>query len=360
MISTISRNLSKLTRSAPRGVGSLHTPQQVQTILRIERARADRSNQPFCLVLFQIVQSGIRPRLRLGKLLMNNARETDSLGWFCPGELCAILPHTDGEGAEAFIGRIGHLASRHSLRLHATVHCYPPQEDNFGDGELVDRRQEKRERRLVTAGQALESLAILPVPRWKRAMDIALALPALVALSPVFLLVSGAIFATSGGPVLFRQRRAGLGNRPFMLYKFRTMVVDAERQKQALRRQSHQDGPAFKMACDPRVTPLGRFLRRTSLDELPQLWNVLKGDMSLVGPRPLPVDESDACAPWHRQRLSVTPGLTCIWQIRGRSRVTFEEWMRMDLSYVRHRRFLHDLRLIFQTIPAVLCGRGAH
>jgi lipopolysaccharide/colanic/teichoic acid biosynthesis glycosyltransferase len=360
MIRTISRNLSKLSRPAPRGAESLHTPQQIQTILRIERARTDRSNQPFCLVLFQITRSGSRPRLRLGKLLLNNTRNTDSLGWFSPGELCAILPHTDRDGAATFIRRISHLASNHSLRLHATIHYYSPQDNNFGDGSLADRRQETRDRRLVPATHPMESLVVLPVPRWKRAMDIALVLPALLALSPVFLLVAAAIFFTSGRPILFRQRRAGLGNRPFMLYKFRTMVVDAERQKQALRRHSHQDGPAFKMARDPRVTPLGRFLRRTSLDELPQLWNILMGDMSLVGPRPLPMDESDACAPWHRQRLSVTPGLTCTWQIRGRSRVTFEEWMRMDLSYVRHRHFLHDLRLIFQTIPAVLGGRGAH
>ena len=139
-----------------------------------------------------------------------------------------------------------------------------------------------------------------------------------------------------------------------------TMAVDAESRKDALRSQSEQDGPAFKLKNDPRVTRIGGLLRRTSIDELPQLWNVLRGDMSLVGPRPLPVIESDGCLRWQRRRLAVTPGLTCIWQVSGRSRVTFNEWMRMDLQYVRRRSFWTDIKLIFSTIPSVLLRRGAH
>ena len=143
------------------------------------------------------------------------------------------------------------------------------------------------------------------------------------------------------------------------MYKFRSMVVDAESLQKALLAQSEQDGPAFKMRNDPRITGIGHFIRKTSIDELPQLWNVLRGDMSLVGPRPLPCHESDACTPWQRRRLDVTPGLTCIWQVYGRSRVTFAEWMRMDLIYGRSRGLLHDLKLLIKTIPAVLFRRGA-
>ena len=137
------------------------------------------------------------------------------------------------------------------------------------------------------------------------------------------------------------------------------MCVDAESQKAELRAQSEQDGPAFKMAKDPRVTPLGRLLRKTSIDELPQLFNVLLGDMSLVGPRPLPCEESNRCEAWQRRRLDVTPGLTCIWQVRGRSKVSFSEWARMDVEYIRSRSLLSDLKLILKTIPAVLFRRGA-
>jgi lipopolysaccharide/colanic/teichoic acid biosynthesis glycosyltransferase len=164
---------------------------------------------------------------------------------------------------------------------------------------------------------------------------------------------------TSTGPVIFAQPRAGLGGKPFMIYKFRTMCVGAEAQQAMLRAKNEQDGPAFKIKDDPRVTTIGKFLRKTSIDELPQLWNVLLGDMTLVGPRPLPVKESDACEGWQRRRLDVTPGLTCIWQVKGRSRVSFAEWVRMDVAYIRRRTFWHDLVILAQTVPAVLLRRGA-
>jgi lipopolysaccharide/colanic/teichoic acid biosynthesis glycosyltransferase len=157
--------------------------------------------------------------------------------------------------------------------------------------------------------------------------------------------------------VFFKQWRSGRGGRPFLCYKFRTMVVDAESRKKQLLARNEQDGPAFKIQDDPRVTPLGRFLRKTSIDELPQFWNVLRGEMSLVGPRPLPCHEAEACRGWLRRRLDATPGLTCIWQVYGRSRVSFAEWVRMDLRYIRSCTLWHDVKLILQTVPAVLLKR---
>ena len=190
-------------------------------------------------------------------------------------------------------------------------------------------------------------------------IDIAGAGIGLMMLAPLMAVISLGIKLTSKGPIIFKQRRAGLGGQPFYIYKYRTMIVDAEAQKAALRKFSEQDGPAFKLTNDPRITRIGKLLRETSLDELPQLWNVLKGDMSLVGPRPLPMDESAACDRWQRRRLDVTPGLTCIWQVKGRSRVTFAEWMRMDVNYIRRRTLLHDVKILAETIPAVLLRRGA-
>ena len=205
----------------------------------------------------------------------------------------------------------------------------------------------------------VETLLLRRLPWWKRSIDVAGAAFGLVALAPVMIFSAILIKGTSRGPVIFKQRRAGLGGQPFWIYKFRTMTTDAEARKAALRQFSEQDGPAFKLSDDPRVTSVGRVLRETSLDELPQLWNVLIGDMSLVGPRPLPMDESAECEQWQRRRLDVTPGLTCIWQVKGRSRVSFVDWMRMDASYIRGRSLLRDAKILLETIPAVLMRRGA-
>ena len=205
----------------------------------------------------------------------------------------------------------------------------------------------------------LHQLLVRRMPFWKRVLDITGAAIALSIFSPMLIAAAVAIKLSSPGPVIFKQRRAGLGGRAFTIFKFRTMCIDAEAKKRALRQHSEQDGPAFKMTRDPRVTRIGQLLRKTSIDELPQLFNVLKGDMSLVGPRPLPLDEQSAAETWQQRRLDVTPGLTCIWQITGRSQVTFSEWVRMDVKYMRRRTVLHDLSILFKTVPAVLLRRGA-
>lgn len=193
----------------------------------------------------------------------------------------------------------------------------------------------------------------------RRCLDITLAAALVVVLAPLFALIALLVKLTSPGPVLFKQIRCGLHGRPFIFLKFRSMRTDAEVLKAALEPFNEMDGPAFKMTNDPRVTPLGRFLRRTSLDELPQLWNILRGDMSFVGPRPAVVEEVRQYAPWQRRRLSMQPGLTCLWQISGRSELTFEEWMRLDLQYIDNWSLWLDLKIALLTIPAVLRGRGA-
>ncbi|MEZ6125678.1 MAG: sugar transferase [Planctomycetaceae bacterium] len=211
-----------------------------------------------------------------------------------------------------------------------------------------------------TLVEPLENLFIVPHPRWKRAVDIAGALAGLIFLSPIFLAVAAVIRATSPGPILFRQLREGHGGRLFTICKFRTMRVGADAEKATLRAQSEQDGPAFKMTHDPRITPVGSFLRKTCLDELPQLWNVLLGDMTLVGPRPLDYRESSQIARWGRRRLYVMPGLTCIWQVHGKSKVSFNEWMRMDIRYSQRLSFMEDLRLVWATLKQVVLRKASH
>ncbi|MDE3066169.1 MAG: sugar transferase [Verrucomicrobiota bacterium] len=189
----------------------------------------------------------------------------------------------------------------------------------------------------------------------------ALALLVLLTVIPVIPLIALLIKITSPGPVLFKQRRAGQNGAPFTLYKFRTMITNAEQSKQELEALNEMQGPVFKLTNDPRVTRIGHWLRRYSLDELPQLYNVLRGEMSLVGPRPLPLDEVrrfDDLA--HRRRLSVKPGLTCLWQISGRNQITdFKEWVRLDLEYIDHWSLWLDLRILLRTIPIVFSGTGA-
>ena len=195
----------------------------------------------------------------------------------------------------------------------------------------------------------------------KQVLDFAGAAVLLLVLSPLLLAVAALIKLTSPGPVFFRQQRAGLNGHPFMMYKFRSMVTNAEQLKHELEALNEMTGPVFKVTNDPRITPLGRFIRRFSIDELPQLLNVLCGEMSLVGPRPLPVDEVqrfDDVA--HRRRLSVRPGLTCLWQISGRNEVTdFAEWVRLDLEYIDNWSLWLDLKILLRTIPVVLMAKGA-
>lgn len=193
----------------------------------------------------------------------------------------------------------------------------------------------------------------------KRVFDLVVAVAGLVALSPVIGLAALLIKLTSSGPVIYRQARCGLNGRRFTFYKFRSMVVNADEIKAQLAHLSERQ-VAFKLSRDPRVTPVGRWLRKFSIDELPQLYNVLRGDMSIVGPRPPLPQEVDQYERWQRRRLRMRPGLTCLWAVAGRDRIDFNAWMRMDISYIENWSLKLDWSIILKTIPHVLAGRGAH
>jgi exopolysaccharide biosynthesis polyprenyl glycosylphosphotransferase len=194
----------------------------------------------------------------------------------------------------------------------------------------------------------------------KRCFDVVAATVLLMCWSPILIAAAIAIKLTSRGPVLFTQERVGLHKRTFRIYKFRTMVADAEQRLAELEDRNEVSGPVFKIQKDPRITGVGNFLRKTSIDEMPQLLNVIRGDMSLVGPRPLPLrDYAGFSEDSHRRRLSVRPGITCSWQIEGRSSIPFDQWMRLDLQYIDKWSFWLDLRILLKTVPAVLKGSGA-
>jgi lipopolysaccharide/colanic/teichoic acid biosynthesis glycosyltransferase len=364
-------------RARPRPIHrikSLHSRRDIDAILHRECARCERNGHEFCLVVIWLADGGAaRPLARLAKLLCRRARATDEIGWFKARRLCVVLPDTSADGAISFVrdftesanhrglspicNVLGYHGQAHSDNERLSVEQIARGIDDAGQDVLPGSNRRFSPMRPVSAGE-VSMLLVRPLPWWKRLIDVLGGSAILAAALPVMAVVALAVKVSDRGPVLFKQRRAGLGGKPFTIYKFRTMVVDADGEKARLRHQSEQDGPAFKIKHDPRITRVGRFLRETSLDELPQLFNVLSGDMTLVGPRPLPLEESNRCATWHRRRLDVTPGLTCIWQVHGRSSVNFTEWIRMDRRYIQSRSIWQDVKLMVMTVPSVLFRRG--
>jgi lipopolysaccharide/colanic/teichoic acid biosynthesis glycosyltransferase len=307
-------------------------------------------------------QAAFRRIIRnLGHLL----RDTDVLGWYCRDTVLGILlpdlEHADQALIRSVFGKFSGLVEN-SLgtvlagRIELTVHAFPDPLKLSGDSTdfTLYPELQRKTRRLF--------------PAVKRGVDLCITLPALLLLSPLFALLVVAVKCSSHGPALFRQVRLGRYGKPFIFLKFRTMYTgsDAARHEKYVAefiagQPVGGSSGIYKITDDPRVTPLGRWLRRTSLDELPQLWNVLRGEMSLVGPRPPVRYEFERYAPWHRRRvLEVKPGITGLWQIEGRSSTTFDGMVRLDLRYARRPSVWLDLKILWHTPAAVLSGRGAY
>lgn len=222
-------------------------------------------------------------------------------------------------------------------------------------GDMLSQEIKEKEEIIITSDDLHR-----PVYEFmKRVFDVVCSLLALVVLSPVFL-VTALVVKSDGGPAFYSQTRLGKDNKPFKMYKFRSMCVDAEKKKQELMQYNEVDGPVFKMKEDPRITRIGKFIRKYSIDELPQLLNILKGDMSIVGPRPPLPDEVEKYNSYQMQRLLITPGLTCFWQAYGRSTLSFDDWMHMDMMYIKRRSMWLDINLIVKTVFAVIFKRGAY
>ena len=333
------------------------SPSSSHRLIEKEMSRSDRLCDPLGLIVLTSNDSTPAIIDDAASYLENRLRKTDDYGLLSENEFAVILPHTPSNGVEVVAADLRQELSEEHSDFDLTIYSYPS-DWLIGDGTNEDNSQHTEEDTEKTEAQPAELLFLEGLPVWKRVLDIIGASVALVVLFPFFLLVACLIRFTSRGPILFSQERSGLGGKPFRMLKFRSMVVDAEERKSSLISLNEQDGPAFKLKNDPRVTRIGRFLRVTSLDELPQLVNVLRGEMSLVGPRPLPCNETYECTSWQRQRLKVTPGITCFWQVEGRSKVAFADWMRMDLDYIKARSLKTDLQLIFKTFWSVIVKRN--
>lgn len=357
LLSKLKRVVQKIKRSdSADSLAALLSKDQFDRVLQRERARSDRSGDTFSLIVFSVGPTADHQRTleHLAQILMRRLRLTDDAGWLDQRQIGVVLPDTAAAGAWTVADDVCVCVPAGLPLPDCHVYCYPSRP--FESDQTSDARSDHDSHRPV---RGMERLFARRLPIWKRGLDILGASIGLLIVSPLLIGAAAAIKLTSRGPVFFRQRRSGLAGHEFVMVKFRSMVTDAEARKKELMAMNEQDGPAFKIAHDPRVTRLGQFLRKTSIDELPQLWNVLRGDMSLVGPRPLPCNESEACRGWQRRRLDVTPGLTCIWQIEGRSRVSFAEWVRMDVRYILSRSLWCDMLLLLRTVPAVLFRRGA-
>jgi len=338
-----------------------------RTALVRERKRADRFDEPFVLVLLtaDVPTESESNWSDLIEALLPATLDADVVGWFeqdsTLGLIRSIGADDPSEVAETIAGTVQREVA-HCLRCRGVRSCsirveiYSPHSDSSASSAVC--------------ANALEDKRTVSADIVKRALDIVGSALFLIAFSPVFLIVSALIKLTSKGPVFFAQQRVGAHGCPFMMFKFRTMYVDASDSihKQYMEQFIQPGRPVtananvpFKIVNDDRVTSIGRFLRRSSLDEFPQFWNVLKGDMSLVGPRPPIPYEVARYKRWHRRRvLEAKPGITGLWQVAGRSRTTFDEMVRMDLRYAKDHSVLTDLAILLATPRAVISGKGAH
>lgn len=318
-----------------------------------EAGRSQRTGEPFSVVRLTGRRASDEDFALVSKFCADRLRITDEAGWIDARTIGILLPSASLFEARTVARHVFAALGEAASRFDCTIYC------DGDDQEMPSTEEHADADAWVGSHASLTELFLIPMPFLKRAVDLVGAtLIGLLALP--FLLVSAlAIRVESRGPVIFKQTRVGHGGKHFTLFKLRTMVQDAEDQLADLQQDNERDGPAFKIPNDPRITRVGKLLRKTCLDELPQLWNVLKGDMTLVGPRPPMPHEVAEYEAWHHSRLLCKGGLTCLWQVHGKpNNVSFQDWVRMDIRYQSQATPLRDLRLIAQTAWVVLSSRG--
>jgi len=352
--------------------------EEFASILHRERDRADRTGQEFSMAVFEVGNGKRKTQAarNLVPILTHRVRSTDAIGWLANNCIGTVLPHTSPECAWKFVANVRN-AYNGSAPPECVVYVYPsswlpgddgdpprdprslrrkPVPGETGDSGMQFSRVDATDR--ARPIEELESHALFRIPLWKRAIDIVGSLVAILLLSPLLLVIALLIRIVSPGPVLFRQTRVGYIGRVFEMWKFRTMHLNADTtpHKYHLREliQNEKEMTKLDHVRDPRIIPFGNLLRGTGIDELPQLINVLLGDMSLVGPRPCLSYEVNEYHPWQMRRFDAVPGLTGLWQVSGKNRTTFKEMMRLDIYYARKRTFLLDVMIVLKTIPAIV------
>jgi lipopolysaccharide/colanic/teichoic acid biosynthesis glycosyltransferase len=354
------------------------TRSDMELLVAKERARCDRGAQPFRFVVFKLLPSkhGLTGSMvKLARLISDRVRLTDERAVWSADQIALLLPQTDRLGLQVVLESLTKQAANREIYFDVQTFQYPNESHFDSDDSSVAGNADSEDSISDDSSTTVEvypssvareaisssiALYLADYPTWKRQIDVCSAVVGLVATSPLIAMAAVAIKLNSPGPVFFKQKRTGYHGRVFEMYKLRSMVITADEQKSALMELNERDGPAFKIANDPRVTFVGRILRATGMDEIPQLWNVLRGDMALVGPRPLPCDEDAQCLSWQRRRLETKPGLTCYWQTSKSRRVSFSDWMRMDLRYYSRRSFVQDSYIVVRTVMAVFLGRVGH
>ncbi len=341
------------------GKFGIYSAQTVKGILQYERSRADREGGIFCLVLFRC-EGGLVALQRLTAILKKGTRLIDHLGWYDEKTVCAILTSTDYESAELFEKKIRALVEvEHPNGTRpqyvSNIVRYPDVSSCNEETAACDEKIYQKDKLHVEKHLLHRFSKGMPV--WKRVLDIAGSIFGLVILSPLFALVALHIKRVSPGSVFYTQKRVGMNGKCFTFFKFRSMHADNNEtfhSNHATEFINKSDVPMLKLdEGDPRIIPGGKMLRKTCIDELPQLINVLKGDMSLVGPRPCIPYEAEEYLRWHTHRFDIVPGMTGLWQVSGKNKLSFREMISLDILYSRKMSFLFDLRIIIMTFPAI-------
>jgi len=335
---------------------NIHSSENFHKALKRERYRADRNNHEFSLIIFDVgeLEKNMDATRRFIDVLTSRVRISDEVGLYDERRLGVILPDTPSKGAQILADNVCKKipVSTCNFNYECFTYTYPSQKrftvNSFSKSTLLKEDVDKK----IAVGHK--------TPFWKRAMDIFFSSVSLLVLSPLLLFVAIMIKLVSPGPVFFKQKRVGRSGKIFTIYKFRTMKVNnnaSEHQeylKELINGDSNSEKPMVKLKNDPRVIPMGTILRKASIDELPQLINVLLGEMSLIGPRPCIPYEAEEYLRWHERRFDIIPGLTGLWQVSGKNKTTFKEMIRLDIEYSLRRSFWLDIKILFKTPMVVL------
>jgi len=353
MNSTEARENTNNTGFSNSDSGGILSIDKFKTIVNHERIRCDRFNCTFSIIILKFIIKDVTIIDGFMRDILQSIRTIDRIGRNNEGDIIILLPDTDNTGAQIFCQKCKHIFGQFHYYIKINIYSYP---DNWVSNYIENSTASNSLPRDIKA--SIESIFIKKMPLWKRITDIVLSSLMIITLSPLFLLISLFITVISPGPIFFKQDRIGFKGIPFHFYKFRTMKVGNNQEYHGKYSQNFINNGSIPMkkldGQDPRIITGGRLIRISCMDELPQLWNVLKGDMSLVGPRPCILYEAEEYLHWHTHRFDTMPGLTGLWQVSGKNKLSFKQMIRLDIAYCNKISFLRDIWIILKTPFAIL------